>query len=111
MSRDNEIDRNASNPALAIGVGIVAGALVGAAVALLCAPKSGAALRRDIARRAREAQDSAADQVERFGEMAGELADRGREAAKRAQNAVAAGVQEVRRRTDAVIDGLGKADA
>jgi gas vesicle protein len=111
MTRDNETYQNASSPALAVGVGIVAGALVGAALALLFAPKSGAALRRDIARRAREARDEAADQVERVGELAGELADRGRGVAERAQNAVAAGLHGVRRRTDAALDAVEKANA
>lgn len=94
MSRDTEIDRNASSPALAVGVGLVAGALVGAAIGLLFAPKSGAALRRDIARRAREVQDGAADQFERFGEMADDFADRGRKAARRAREVVATGIDE-----------------
>jgi gas vesicle protein len=111
MSQDHETDRKASNTVLAIGVGMVAGALVGAALGLLLAPKSGAALRRDIARRARKVQDEASDHVERVGEIAGELADRGRDIAKRAQNAVEAGLHEVRRRTDAAIDAVDKAKA
>jgi gas vesicle protein len=111
MTHDNETYQNASSPALAIGVGMVAGALVGAALALLFAPKSGAALRRDIVRRTREARDEAAEQVERVRERAGELADRGRGVAERAQDAVTAGLHEVRRRTDAALDAVEKANA
>ena len=43
------------------GLGLLAGAAIGIGLGLLFAPKEGAALRRDISRRAREWQDEAAD--------------------------------------------------
>ena len=45
-----------------LGIGLLAGAAIGIGLGLLFAPKEGAALRRDIARRARELQDEAIDQ-------------------------------------------------
>jgi gas vesicle protein len=106
-------DRNTTAPAsgVAFGLGLVAGAAIGVGLGLLFAPKSGAALRRDLARRARDLQDDASEQYERVTEAAGELADRGRDVAQRAKTAVATGIREARRYAVDVADaadGLNK---
>ena len=92
-------DRNTSATAtgFAFGLGLVAGAAIGVGLGLLFAPKSGAALRRDIAQRARDLQEEAGAQYERASEAATELADRGRDIAARAKSAVATGIREARR--------------
>lgn len=47
-----------------IGGAILIGGMVGAAIALLCAPKSGYRTRRDIIRKARNVKNSATDLIE-----------------------------------------------
>lgn len=106
-------DRNTTAPAsgVAFGLGLVAGAAIGVGLGLLFAPKSGASLRRDLARRARDVQDDASEQYERVTEAANELADRGRDVAQRAKTAVATGIREARRYAVDVADaadGLNK---
>jgi gas vesicle protein len=99
--RDNTAGRASG---LSVGLALVAGAAIDVGLGLLFAPKSGAALRRDIARRAREIQDGAADQYERAAEAAHDLAGRGRETAQRARAAVATGIREARRYANDVAD-------
>jgi gas vesicle protein len=102
---------NASTSGSAFGLGLVAGAAIGVGLGLLFAPKSGAALRRDITRRAREFQDEASDQYERVTEAANAVADRGRDVAERAKSAVATGLREARRYAGDVAeaaDGLSR---
>ena len=89
---------------LSFGLGLVAGAAIGVGLGFLFAPKSGAALRRDIARRAREIQDDAADQYDRASDAAHDLAGRGREAARHARTAVATGIREARRYANDIAD-------
>ena len=89
---------------LSFGLGLLAGAAIGVGLGLLFAPRTGAALRRDIARRARHLQDEAAGGYERVAEAAGDLADRGRDAAQRARTAVATGIREARRYANDVAD-------
>ncbi len=71
MAQNNE---NSYTKGLAIG--IIIGGAVGAAVALLLAPKSGAELRRDIAERSGEAygkaSDFASEQSRRIGDYVNE---------------------------------------
>ena len=64
------------------GLGLLAGAAIGIGLGLLFAPKDGASLRRDLARRARELQDEAKEQVERARGAADDLAARGRDVAE-----------------------------
>src|SRR5690242_1578442 len=89
----------------AFAAGLIAGAAIGVGLGLLFAPKSGAALRRDVARRARDLQDAASDQYERASDTAGEWASRGRDAADRAKSAVATGIREARRYANDMADG------
>ena len=109
MAREYEVDRYTSSQLLALGTGVVVGALIGAGLALLFAPKSGAALRRDIARRTRHLHEDAAAPFEHLGELAGDVADRGRDVTRRARHAVTTGVHELRRRADAAIDRIEEA--
>jgi gas vesicle protein len=103
-------DRYTIGPAagFAFGLGLVAGAAIGAGLGLLFAPRSGAALRRGIGRRARALQDDASEQYERVTEAANDLADRGRDAAQRAKTAVATGLREARRYAADAADELNR---
>ena len=94
----------ASGSGVAFGLGLVAGAAIGVGLGLLFAPRSGAALRRGLTRRARELQDDASEQYERVTEAANALADRGRDVADRAKTAVATGIREARRYAADVAD-------
>ena len=87
-----------------LGIGLLAGAAIGIGLGLLFAPKEGAALRRDIARRARELQDEAIDQFEHAREAADKLAARGKDVADRARAAVTTGLNEARRQATAAAD-------
>lgn len=69
----------------------VVGLAIGAGLALLFAPQSGADTRRDIRRKARQAQDAAS-------RMAGEVTD-----------TVSDGFHEARRRVEEQIDGVRRA--
>jgi gas vesicle protein len=101
MTMDSN-DRGGSG--VGFGIGLVAGALFGAAVGLLLAPKSGAELRGDLNARAREAGDRLKEQVRQaedaaaaWAERGREVAERGRVAVDRGREAVARGVEEARR--------------
>ena len=83
MALERDYDR--SNAGLAFGLGLVAGAMIGLGLGLLFAPKDGAALRRDLAKRARELQEDAAGWYEEAASAASDLAEKGKEAAQRAR--------------------------
>ena len=53
-----------SGKARTFGAGLILGALVGAGLALLLAPQSGAETRRDLARRARRLADETRDRYD-----------------------------------------------
>lgn len=82
---------------IGFGLGLLAGAAIGIGLGLLFAPKEGAALRRDLAKRARDLQDEASQQFERAREAADDLTARGKDVAERARTAVATGIREARR--------------
>jgi|KBSSwiStaDraftv2_1062776.scaffolds.fasta_scaffold296635_2 gas vesicle protein len=107
-----EHDGRTTGSGAAFGFGLLAGAIIGVGLGLLFAPKGGAALRRDISRRARDIRDEANEHYDRVTEAAGELADRGRDVAQRARTAVTTGIREARRYAsdvvDAAADGLGR---
>ena len=103
MTNDRTNDA-ARHSGLSFGLGILAGAAIGVGLGLLFAPKSGAALRREISRRARDIQDDATTQYERATEAAGDLADRGRDVAQRARTAVNTGIREARRYANDLAD-------
>lgn len=105
----NDHNDGAGRSSVAFGVGLLAGAVIGVGLGLLFAPKEGAALRRDIARRARDLRDEADEQYGRVAEAAGDLAGRGRDVAQRARTAVATGIREARRYANDAADAAADA--
>jgi gas vesicle protein len=100
-------------------MGLLAGAVVGAGVALLFAPKKGADLRNQLSDQAgalgdqaqegyRKVADSAAQGADRGKAAAGELADRGKDLYGQAREAVSRGTDEAQKY---VRDTAAKADA
>ncbi len=98
---------------------VLAGAILGAGVALLVAPQSGKATRRDISRYARKARrkvegvagevaDSVADMADAVEEKAEELLGKGREMAKESRDAVLAALEEGQERIARQRDRLAK---
>jgi gas vesicle protein len=100
-----------SGSGIAFGVGLLAGVVIGAGLGMLLAPKDGAALRRDIARRARDLQDDAAERLERATGVVDDLTAKGRDVAQRARTAVATGVREARRHASTIGDALDNLDS
>ena len=88
MAFERDYDRG-DNAGLAFGLGLVAGAMIGVGLGLLFAPKDGAAMRRDLAKRARELQEDAAGWYEEAAGVADDLVEKGKEAAQRARTAMA----------------------
>ena len=74
----------------ALGLVAVA-ALVGAAVALLFAPKSGEELRSDIRNKAKSAKDTATDKLEETGEAVSEAKDAAVDKASKARDRMSSG--------------------
>jgi gas vesicle protein len=97
MAQNPESDLSNGPSGLAFGLGLLAGAAIGIGLGLLFAPKEGAALRRDVARRARDLRNEAGERIERVTEAADGLVDRGRDVAERARSAVNTGILEARR--------------
>ena len=60
-------------------VGLLLGAAVGAATALLLAPKSGREVRGDLAARAKKAREQANESLNQGREKVGQVVDKGRE--------------------------------
>lgn len=97
MAQDQEFYRSNGTSGVAFGLGLLAGAAIGIGLGLLFAPREGAALRRDVARRARDLRDEAGERFDHASEAADGLVDRGRDVAQRARSAVATGIREARR--------------
>ena len=98
---------------------VVAGAILGAGVALLLAPQSGKETRRDIARYTRKAgrkiegaagevADTVAEMAEAVEEKAEELLDKGKGLAKESRDAVLAALEEGQERLSRQRDRLAK---
>lgn len=79
---------------------LIGGAIVGAGVAILCAPRSGKATRREISsaarrsgrrmkRAARDFSDEVSSLIESAGEMSGSMLDRGRDSIRSAKREIA----------------------
>jgi len=92
-----EFDRTDSNNGGSFMMGLVTGAVIGAGLGLLFAPKSGAELRNQLSTRAGDLADSASDVYQTAAERAGELADRGREMFDRTRDVVARTADEAER--------------
>ena len=97
MAQDYDFNTGTGTSGVVFALGLLAGAAIGVGLGLLFAPKEGAALRRDIARRARDLRDDAGEQLDRVTETADDLVGRGRDVAQRARSAVSSGVREARR--------------
>jgi gas vesicle protein len=76
----------------------IAGAAVGAAVALLFAPASGEETREYLGQRARDGRDRAGDVARQGREMASEAARQGREMLNRQRDSIAGAFERVRER-------------
>jgi len=89
-------DRFEDNGSGGFWVGLMTGALIGVGLGMLFAPKSGAALRRQLSRRANDLAETASDGVRRASEVANEWADRGRELFDKTRDAVSRGAEEMK---------------
>jgi len=95
-------------------IGLLTGTAVGAGLAMLLAPRSGAELRQDIADSASRLGDRAAEQYQhvstRVGEAADEIARKGQDLGDEVAGKVARGAREVERLATAVTtDRVGEA--
>ncbi len=87
MPYDNEPDERRGGVGLLV-VGLLLGAAVGAAAALLLAPKSGREVRDDLAARAKKARETANESLQQGREKVGQVMDKGREAYDKARGVV-----------------------
>ena len=97
MAQNHDVNTETGSSGAVFALGLLAGAAIGVGLGLLFAPKKGAALRRDIAKRARDLRDDAGQQIDRVTEAADDLVERGRDVAQRARTAVSSGIREARR--------------
>jgi gas vesicle protein len=77
-------------------MGLLAGAVLGAGLGMLLAPKSGSDLRAQVGEQAKHFGDRASEQYRRASETASSWAERGRDMVQQARNAVQRGVEETR---------------
>ena len=77
-------------------IGLLTGAVLGAGLGMLLAPRAGSELRGQIGEQAKNLGNYAADQYRRAGETASGLAGRGRDIVERAREAVVRGAEEAR---------------
>ena len=82
---------------IGFGLGLAAGLVLGVGVGLLMAPKEGAALRRDIADRARRLREEAEGFGRDMSRSAKGMAEQGGEFASRVRTAASEGLREARR--------------
>ncbi len=82
-------------------MGLLAGAVIGAGIGMLLAPKAGADLRGQIGAQARDWGNKASEQYRRASEQASNWAGRGREMVNQAREAVQRGAEEARNYTGA----------
>ena len=90
-------DRFEDNGSGSFWMGLMTGAVLGAGLGMLFAPKSGAELRRQLSRQAGDLADTAAEGARRAGEVADEWADRGRELYDKTRDVVSRGADEAQR--------------
>ena len=93
LSDGNNNGGGSFNGGASFVMGVLTGAVVGAGLALLFAPKAGAALRNQLSDQAaglaKTATDTAQDGYRRAAETANEWADRGKDAFSKARDVVA----------------------
>src|SRR5437867_8441118 len=80
-------------------MGLLAGAVIGAGIGMLLAPRAGADLRGQIGEQAKNWGNKASEQYRRASETATTWADRGREMVNQAKDAVQRGAEEARNYT------------
>ncbi len=86
-------------------LGILTGALVGAGVALLFAPKSGTEIRAQLGERYRGMADRVGEQTEALRNTAGELREQGRERIQQLSSQLSDRVSSTGERTTASNEG------
>lgn len=77
-------------------MGLLTGAVLGAGIGMLLAPKAGAELRGQLGEQARNFGNRASEQYKKASESASGWADRGREFVGKARDAVSRGAEEAR---------------
>ena len=77
-------------------MGLLTGAVIGAGIGLLLAPKAGAELRGTIGEQAKNLGSMASDQYRKASEQAGTWAEKGKEVVGKAREAVVRGAEEAR---------------
>jgi gas vesicle protein len=82
-------------------MGLLTGAVIGAGIGMLLAPKAGSDLRGQIGEQARNLSNKASDQYRRASETASGWADRGRDMMNQAREAVQRKAEEARTYTGA----------
>ena len=86
-------------------MGLLAGAVLGAGLGMLLAPKTGAEFRGQLGEQARTFGSRASEQYRRASEAASGWAEKGREAMNQARSAVERGAEEARGYTGATTGG------
>ena len=99
-------DNNGSGSGIGFGLGLAAGVVLGVGVGLLMAPKDGAALRRDLADRARRLREDAEGFGRDMGRSAKGMAEHGSELANRVRTAASEGLREARRHMEHVEESV-----
>jgi gas vesicle protein len=89
-------DRYNSEPAGGFMMGLLTGAVLGAGLGMLLAPRSGSDLRGQLGEQARNLGEKASEQYRRASETANTWAERGRDMVNQARTAVERGAEEVR---------------
>ena len=87
----------------------VAGAVIGAGVALLFAPQSGAETRRQLKRKARRFRQMAEDGLDELGDRWEEGKERMRETIREGAHRVRERVQDARERAEETVEGVRSA--
>ncbi len=105
MSYGHDRDNNETSGGFIIG--LLAGAVLGVGLGMLLAPKTGADLRGDLGEQARTFGAKASERYQRASETATGLAERGREIAAQAREAVNRGAEEVRSYTGDSTGSIG----
>jgi len=93
----HELDRDNRANGGRIAIAALIGGMVGAGVALLYAPRSGAALRGEINQSAKSLQDASSRRYEAVAERISQLLERANRTAGRAVSAVELGTQHYAR--------------
>jgi gas vesicle protein len=78
-------------------IGLLAGTVLGAGLGMLFAPRAGSELRNQLSEQAGTLRDTASESYRRATEVAGDWADKGRDAIDKAKDAVSRGADEAQR--------------